>query len=133
MRLLYEGSLQIADADYTHPVEKDDDYVDVEIEGLDERVTRLTELRFTLDYPFDRPYEGMVITDAGASLRQIFDAIRGGFRVMYRGASHEEIPNLVNQRVEGDYGRAFHAIGDLVVERIELDEETGVLEIGIGS
>src|SRR5262249_42714317 len=108
MRVVYEGSVAVNASDYTHPVARGDDYVDVEIEGLDDLVTRVSCLRFTLDYPFDKPYAGTVIGDAGVSLRQIIDAIRTGFRVIYRGAAHTEVPRLLNQIVDGDYGRAFH-------------------------
>src|SRR6266568_6923958 len=113
-RLIYEGSIKVDDLDYAHYVERDGDYVRVEIDGLDDIVTRAPRLRFTLDYPFEKPCEGTVVGDAGVTLRQIIAAIRTCFRAMYRGAVHEPIPNLHNQRVDGDYGRAFHAIGDLV-------------------
>jgi hypothetical protein len=132
-KILYEGSITVAATDYTHTVAREDEYAEAEIEALDERLTRVSRLTFTLDYPFDRPYACELITDAGASLRQIIDAVRRGFRVMYRGASHQAVPNLANVMVEGEFGRAMHAIEDLVIERIELDEETATLEIGIGS
>ncbi|MDF2694879.1 MAG: hypothetical protein K0S65_3262 [Labilithrix sp.] len=137
-RVIYEGSgISIADSDYTHGVPNPDDPEDfvegVELEGLDERVTRAPVLRFVLDYPFPRPYEGKVISDSGATLRQIIDAVRQGFRVMYRGAREQDIPNLENKLVDGDYGRAYHVIGDLVIESIEIDDGTGELTIFIGS
>jgi hypothetical protein len=97
MRTVYEGSISVEASDYTHPVEQDDDFVEVEIADLDVLVTRKTHLRLTLDYPFERPYEGIIIGDGGVTLRQIIDGIRRGFRVMYRGSSEEDIPNLANQ------------------------------------
>jgi hypothetical protein len=133
MRLLHDGEIAVSDAGYTTSVEQDDDYVDVEIEGLDERVTSLPVLTFKLDYPFETVYEGKVITDAGASLRQIIDAIRDGFRIMYRGAVSEDTALPGNKRVQGDYGQAFHVIDDLVIESIAIDDETGELDISIGS
>ena len=133
MREIYDGSITVNDDGYTHTVERGDDWVEVEIEDLDQRVTRNPILKFTLDYPFEKPYEGTIVTDAGASLRQIIDAIRAAYRMMYRGASIEDIPNLLNKRVQGDYGEAIHAIDDLVIEGIAVDDETGELEIIIGS
>ena len=132
---IYEGSVSVAESAYTHPVfnEETDDYVEVPIEGLDERVSTLSRLAFTLDYPFDKPYHGEIVSDAGPTLRQIIDGIRKGFRTMYRGATAQDIPNLANKLVDGDYGRAYHAIEDLVIEAIDLDEETASLDIGIGS
>ncbi|MBL0218384.1 MAG: hypothetical protein IPQ07_31440 [Myxococcales bacterium] len=132
-RVIYEGSLTVSGTDFTQTVQRGNDYVEAELEGLDERIAPNAHLTFTLDYPFSKPYKGTVVTDAGASLRQIIDAIRNGFRVMYRGAAHEEVPNLANEKVDGDYGRAYHAIEDLVIERIDFDEETSELEIEIGS
>jgi hypothetical protein len=135
MRTIYEGGASVAENDYTHTEldEATDDYVDVPIPGLDERVSSRSKLTFTLDYPFDRPYQGELITDAGPTLRQVIDAIRAGFRVMYRGAAESDIPGFINKRVEGAYGVATHVIGDLVIEAIDLDDETGRLDIGIGS
>ena len=52
---------------------------------------------------------------------------------MYRGATPQDLPNLENKLVDGDYGRAFHVIEDLVIESIEIDEEAAELIIGIGS
>ena len=133
MREIYDGSITVNADGYTHTVERGDDWVEVEIEGLDERITRNAILTFELDYPFEKPYEGTIGTDAGARLRQIIDAIRAAYRTMYRGASIEDSPNLVNKRVQGDYGEAIHAIDDLVIEGIAVDDETGELEIIIGS
>jgi hypothetical protein len=134
-RLLYEGSITVSSTDYIHPVydEAGGDYEEVAIEGLDELVTRRSEITFALDYPFEHTYEAKIVGDNGVTLRQIIDAIRHGFRVMYRGAAHEPIAGMINQRVYGDYGQAMHAIDDLVIEVLELDEATGVLDVGIGS
>jgi len=40
---------------------------------------------------------------------------------------------MYNKDVSGPYGRAFHAIGDLVIEGIDLCEADGALDIAIGS
>ncbi|MBP6633603.1 MAG: hypothetical protein KBG28_01125 [Kofleriaceae bacterium] len=135
MRTLYEGNVSVAASDYTHSQfdQDSEESTEAPIEGLDDRVCALSRLTFTLDYPFDRPYHGEIITDAGPSLRQIIDAIRQAYRTIYRGASQQDIPNLENKLVDGDYGRAFHVIDDLVIESIHLDEETAQLDIGIGS
>ena len=130
-RTVYEGSIAVAAADYVHPSDDGDD--DVAIDGLDELVTRAPVLRFTLDYPFEQPYEGTVVGDAGVTLREIIDAVRAGFRRMYRGAVEEDIPDLDNKHVVGDYGQAYHVIDDLVIEQIDLDEDDARLEIAIGS
>ena len=130
MRIVYEGSIAVARDDYLHP---DEDGERVEVEGLDQRVTETPILRFTLDYPFERPYEGSVVSDAGPTLRQIIDAIRVAYRTIYRGTTAEEIPNLDNMHVQGDFGEAFHVIDDLVIERISIDESAGRLDIFIGS
>lgn len=66
------------------------------------------------------------------TLRRIIDAIRAGFRKMYEGAEVRDIPGMMNKDVRGAYGNAFHVIGDLVVESIELCDGDR-LEISIGS
>lgn len=133
-RDIYSGCISVEASDFTHPVAVGDDYEDREIEGLDDLVSTASELRFTLDYPFDEPYEGRVQAYGdGITLRQVIIAIRQGFRAMYAGASAEDIPGLANKRVEGTYGRAFHVIGDLVIESLAVSDETGALDVGIGS
>jgi hypothetical protein len=133
-RTVYEGSISVSDEGYAH-FDPEDDHPEgeVEIEGLDEKVTRLTSLTFVLDYPFERPYHGTVGGEGGVTLRQIIDAIRVGCRVMYRDTKQQPIPTLDNKLVDGPYGRAYHDIGDLVIESIELDETSGALDIFIGS
>jgi hypothetical protein len=134
MKTIYQGSVRVPAADYTHPARNaDGEYEQAEIAFLDEFVTRRSRLDFVLDYPFERLYEGHVMGDAGITLRQVIDAIRKGFRVMYRGAAQTDIPGIMNKLVDGDYGRAVHAIDDLVIERIVLDDATGQLQIMIGS
>lgn len=135
-RLLFEGEIAVADTGYIQHLvvgDDEDEDIDVAIERLDERLTNRAILTFTLDYPFEKPYDGKVITDAGASLRQIIDAIREAFQRMYRGVTIEDIAQLHNKRVRGDFGQALHVIEDLVIESIELDDATGQLDIQIGS
>ena len=132
-RTIYDGSIQVSGSDYTHSIEQGDDFVEVAIEDLDKPVTKRAVLQFTLDYPFEREHQGEVRTDGGATLRQIIDAIRTAYRTMYRDPVVEPIADLDNKRVRGAYGEAYHVIEDLVIEGIELDDETGRLEIIIGS
>ena len=51
---------------------------------------------------------------------------------MYEGSTEREVPGLMNKDVTGKYGRAFHVISDLVIERIELCADNS-LSISIGS
>lgn len=120
-RTVFEGEIAVSGEDYAG------------LENLDERVTTRAHLRFTLDYPFENPHDGEVRTDGGASLRHIIDAIRSAYRTIYSGTTSEPMEHLDNKRVRGAYGEAFHTIDDLVIESIELDDETGRLEIFIGS
>ena len=133
MRYLYEGSLAVDGDDYVHDVVEDEEHAEVEVPGLDDIVTPLTELQFQLDYPFEKPFTGVVTSEQGTTLRQIIDAIRAGYRAMYLGATSQDHPNLDNKIVDGDYGRGFHEIGDLVIESIGIDDDAGVLDILIGS
>jgi hypothetical protein len=51
---------------------------------------------------------------------------------MYEGTTQRDIPKMVNKDVTGPYGRAFHVIRDLVIESIDLCDDTW-LDISIGS
>ncbi len=122
-----QGPVEVASNGYT-------DVEDAPLEGLDDVIIEMPYVDFTLEYPFTRSYDGVVDGGPdGITLRQIIDAVRRGFREMYRAASHQPIARLMNERVEGAYGTAFHAIGDLVIEGIVFHEEEGRLEILIGS
>jgi hypothetical protein len=127
---VYEGSIPVAASDYVHSVARGDDFVDKPIDGLDRIVSKSARVQFTLDYPFEKPFAGVVTRDI--TLRRTIDAIRAGFRTMYEGTTQREIPGMDNKDVTGPYGRSFHAIEDLVIERIDLcDDES--FEILIGS
>ncbi len=132
-RIVYEGSIAIDGDGYTETIERDGDWLEEAIPKLDELVTRKTHLRFTLEYPFEQAFSATIVGDGGVSLRMIIDAVRRGYREIYRGAAHHPIPGLRNQLVQGAYGRAVHAMGDLVIESIRLDEGAGLLDIDIGS
>jgi hypothetical protein len=125
-RQLYDGSLAVDADDYL-------DDTELEVPGLDDIVTPLSLLQFQLDYPFEKPFNGEVRSDTGTTLRQIIDAIRAGYRAVYSGSTSQDHPNLDNKIVDGDYGRGFHEIGDLVIEGIAIDDDTGVLDVSIGS
>lgn len=131
--LVYEGSIPVAGNAYQHAALVGDDYAETDIPGLDIVVSRAPSLTFTLDYPFDEPFEGRVVGVEGITLRHVIDAIRDGYRQMYEAASTEDIPNLANKRVTGTHGTAVHVIDDLVIERIELDGRNNTLTIDIGS
>jgi hypothetical protein len=127
---IYEGSIAVDATDYLHTVERGDDYVDAPLEGLDRVLSRSTGVRFVLDYPFERPFEGVVTGEL--TLRRAIDAIRAGFRTMYRGTTEREIPGLENRDVTGPHGQAFHVIGDLVIEQLELCADD-TLRVFVGS
>jgi hypothetical protein len=113
-----------------HSVEHEGEYALAPIEKIDDVIPNVTKLKFTLDYPFEKPFTGEV--SGKITLRKIIDAIRAGFRTMYAGAVEKPIPGMMNRDVRGKYGASFHAMSDLVIEGIELCEG-GVLDISIGS
>jgi len=112
-RTVYDGSIDVAANDYTHLVQRGDDYVSVPVENLDKVFSTSADVRFTLDYPFEKPFAGTV--KGQLTRRNIIDAIRRGFRTMYEGTSVQDIPGMYNKDVRGPYGRSFHAIDDLVI------------------
>jgi hypothetical protein len=131
-RTIYSGTIYVSARDYTQTVKRGGDFVTAPVAGLDDVVTPEHELHFTLDYPFEKPYAGVVRSESGITLRQIIDAVRASFRAMYQGASQRDIPGMFNKDVRGDYGRAFHVIDDLVIAEIALRDDGG-LEIEIES
>jgi hypothetical protein len=127
---LYDGSIAVDAHDYVQSRRGADD-VGEDIAGLDSIVSPAAQLRFHLDYPFEKPYVGTVT--GGITLRKVIDAVRAGFRKMYEGTSQRDIPGVANKEVTGPYGRAFHGIGDLVITHIALCDADGTLEIDIES
>lgn len=128
--VVYEGSIAVNASDYIHPVERGDDLVDRPIEGLDRIVSKAPRVEFVLDYPFEKPFRGVVTGEI--TLRRTIDAVRAGFRTMYEGTTQRDIPGMYNKDVTGPYGRAFHVIDDLVIEGIDLCGDD-VFAISIGS
>jgi hypothetical protein len=132
---LYAGMLEVDSNDYVErAITEEGDDVEGPVEGLDEVVVEMPHVDLTLDYPFENPYSTVVDGGPdGVTLRQIIDAVRRGFREMYRETSQSVTSLPGNPRVEGKYGVAFHPIGDLVIEGIVFHEDDGRLEILIGS
>ena len=128
---LYDQSgISVAERDYMHSVEQSDESVSQEIEALDELISAGATITFTLCYPFEKPFNGVV--QGEVTLRRLIDAIRGGFDTMYEGTTQRDIPGMDNKEVSGPYGTSFHVMSDLFIESIELCEGD-VLEISIGS
>jgi len=126
---VYRVSIDAAASDYVHPVERGEDFVDEPIGGLDRIVSKASRVQCQLDYPFEKPFAGDVTGEI--TLRRTIDAIRAGFRKMYEGATQRDIPGMYNKDVAGPYGRSFHAIEDLAIERIDLcGDESFSISIG---
>ncbi|GAC1341980.1 MAG: hypothetical protein NVSMB23_14210 [Myxococcales bacterium] len=127
---IYRGVINIDATDYLHTVKKGGDYVKAPIDGLDRMVSSAPRGRFWLDYPFEKPFAGVV--EGKVTLRAVIDAIRAGFRKMYEGVVIRDIPGMGNKNVTGPYGKSFHVISDLVIESIDLCDGD-ILAIYIGS
>jgi hypothetical protein len=127
---IYEGGVAVDARNYVQTVERGSDWVEEAVPRLDKVISKEPRIEFTLDYPFEKPFTGVVTGEI--TLRRIIDAVRAGFRHMYEGTSQRDIPNMYNKDVTGPYGRSFHVIGDLVIERIDLCDG-GKLDISIGS
>jgi hypothetical protein len=127
---IYEGSIEVDASKYVHPVAHGDAEVDEAIPDLDRVVSSAPRIDFTLDYPFEKPFSSSIT--GAITLRRIIDSVRSGFRHMYEGTTVRDIPKLENKDVRGPYGQAFHVIGDLVIERIDLCDGRW-LDVSIGS
>lgn len=108
-KVILEVPLRVDSADFLH--------LDVPVADLDEVVSSEPELKFTLEYPFEKPHAATIKTAAGATRREIIEAIRTAFRAMYAAATAEG----------GTYGRAHQDLDHLFIDRITLEDD--VLEI----
>lgn len=101
--------------------------------GLDAVAVPANTVTLTLDYPFNKPLVKTLHSPTGFTLRQIIEAIRAGYREMYQATRDAQLPGLLNRHVTGPYGDAYHAMEDLVIERIRYDAQKGALYLSIGS
>jgi hypothetical protein len=127
---IYKGMIEVDARTYVHPALHGDTDVNEPIPALDRVLSKAPRIELTLDYPFEKPFTTTVT--GPITLRRVIDAVRAGFRHMYEGTTQRDIPKLENKDVTGPYGRAFHAIGDLVIESIDLCDDSW-LDISIGS
>jgi hypothetical protein len=129
-RPIFDGMVQVNSDAFTQSVERDGEFAEEPMQGLDAVVARARRFQFTLDYPFEKPFTGTIQGDL--TVRKAVSAIRAGFRSMYRASTVRDIPGVLNRHVTGEYGEAFHDIDDLVIEGIDVcDDHT--LRISIGS
>lgn len=91
------GVVEIDAADYIHRIRRGDDLVDEPIPYLDTVYTLATRVHFTLDYPFETPFTGVILGEI--TLRRTIDAIRAAYRAMYANTTIDDIPGVENQRV----------------------------------
>lgn len=127
---IYDGSIAVDATTYVEPVAHGDAWTDEPVSDLDRVVSTAPRIDFTLDYPFEKPFTSSITGDL--TRRRIIDAVRAAFRHMYEGTTQRDIPKMYNKDVRGPYGRAFHVIGDLVIEGIDLCDDRW-LDINIGS
>lgn len=119
MKTIFEGSLLVAGRGYVQ-----DDESRIDSTELGTVVVVPSKMRFKLVYPFEIPYEGVVEDRFGITLKNIFVAIRRGYRAMYLGAKVEKITGLRNKLVTSKrFGTAYHDIGDLIISRIRVHGE----------
>lgn len=86
----------MSSSDYLHAVTRGEDVVDEPIDGLDRVYSKSMQVRCTLDYSFERPFDGVVTGDI--TLRRTIDAIRPGFWKMYEGSTQRDLPGVHNKR-----------------------------------
>lgn len=85
----------------------------------------------TIDYPFPK---GKTIEFTFRTIGDIVRAVRNCLTEMYNySEQQEQSPMLINQVFEGDYGSAYHSIGDLFIDDIEYDTKTYELNVSIVS
>lgn len=116
------------------------------MDGADELVVPVNEISITYDYPLERPVthnyrraggftRGQLVQDICATYRQIYKEERESTKIavdpinvrIARGG-------LINRNAtDGKYGIWGHDIGDLVIEGLRFDANSGMVEMDIGS
>jgi hypothetical protein len=94
-------------------------------EGIKDPGARFTELKavtIVFSYPLRREARFEFDSETGFTRSEIIECIRWGYRRIYAD-------NALNNK----WGNWGHNILDLMIEDVEIDEQTGVVSIGIGS
>ena len=106
-------------------------------EGIKDPSARFTELKavtIVFTYPLAREARLGFKSETGFTRAEIIECIRSGYRQIY--AEDDELvldlPGSTGEP-EGKWGIWGHDILDLMIEDVEIDEQTGVVSIGIGS
>ncbi|MEP6861941.1 MAG: nuclear transport factor 2 family protein [Deltaproteobacteria bacterium] len=73
------------------------------------------------------PPDFVAVEGDRVAIHWVFDFVN-----MYEVTTQRDIQHLENKDVTGRYGQAFHVIGDLVIESIDLCDDRS-LDISIGS
>ena len=106
-------------------------------EGIKDPSARFTELKavtIVFDYPFSREARLGFKSETGFTRAEIVECIRSGYRQIFAEADELvfDLPGSTGEP-EGKWGISNHDILDLMIEDVEIDEQTGVVSIGVGS
>jgi hypothetical protein len=94
-------------------------------EGTKDYTARFTDLKavtIVFTYPLSRKPRREFRSETGFTRAEIVECIRSGYRKLY-----------AEEDLTGKWGIWGHDIGDLIIERVDLDDDTGVVSLSIGS
>ena len=97
-------------------------------EGIKDPSARFTELKavtIVFKYPLAREARIGFKSETGFTRAEIIECIRGGYRKIY-AEERESAPN-------SKWGIWGHDIGDLMIEGVDVDADTGIVHVCIGS
>ena len=93
--------------------------------GIKDPGARFTELKavtIVFRYPLTRKARLKFRSETGFTRAEIIECIRSGYRRIY-----------AEEREESKWGIWGHEMGNLLIESVEVDDDTGIVNLGIGS
>lgn len=86
------------------------------------RFTEMKAVRIVFTYPLTRKAKLEFGSETGFTRAEIVECIRSGYRKIY-----------AEEDLTGKWGIWGHCIADLMIERVEVDDDTGVVSLYVGS
>jgi len=99
------------------------------------RFTELKALTIVFDYPLTREARLEFKSETGFTRSEIIECIRAGYRKIYAEDGGEYAPDLPCWMAApgSKWGIWGHSIVDLVIDRVDIDSDTGIVELWISS
>jgi hypothetical protein len=97
--------------------------------------TELKAVTIVFEYPLTREARLEFKSETGFTRAEIIECIRAGYRKIYAEDGGEHSPDLPCWMAapNSKWGIWGHDIGDLMIEGVDVDADTGIVDLCIGS